>query len=622
MSVLETIAAQTFSGLMANLASGYITRPKKSLNVSDEQLKTDLQGHFEATYTKCTKIRTILNEKPIDLLSVYVDQTFQIEERDVDQYDVVEKTRSGESCIITGTGGGGKSVFMRYLWLSYFVKPDGKIPFFLELRQLNTLTHDGLEDFIFHSIIRTGSSISQINFSQAISQGEFILFLDGFDEINHDRRNHFEREILSLNENNPNLTIIVTSRPDPRFIGWHMFHTVTVEPLQKEQVIELIERAEYAEEAKSDLLKKINGGLYDSHKSFLSNPLLAYMMLVTISYSPNISKRMFYFYEQAFEALYHRHDLTKGGYQRKFHCELEKHAFIRLLSYFCLVSYHSEKYEFTEFELMEYCSRACGIESVEVDVQDLMKDMIESVCLLKLEGLEYSFTHRSFQEYFAANCIARVASKNLENIFQAFAHRYNDQVLEMVFDIHPDLFQEKYIVPLYKKYKSFFERRTLRGIQSAYLAKTNGKIRVGFSATYRDSEDDSNEKRRDRNLFFSFGGSGDFFCLHHVSWKLRDRTEYFSLRTKNRNQLDIQFFNYFVINYNMSDDDQVIASVVDGKIQFTFGDKRVLDPHATDMFKETTMYEFLTGRATLLLNFVRSEKEKFEEVSDKLGDLF
>ncbi|WEZ83246.1 hypothetical protein P6U16_20755 [Rhizobium sp. 32-5/1] len=77
--------------------------------------------------------------------------------------------------------------------------------------------------------------------------------------------------------------------------------------------------------------------------------------------------------------------------------------------------------------------------------------------MIKKEGLEYSFTHRSLQEYFAAYCIARVTSKNIEKLCNAFSLRHSDQVLLMVYEINPYLFREKYLVKMCQTYKEFLD---------------------------------------------------------------------------------------------------------------------------------------------------------------------
>ena len=196
--ILAQIAIQGFSGLLTNLTTEYIRRPSRRIKNDGDAIKRDLSEHLEATFKKCMTVKTILNDAPSQTLSIYVDQSFAVLKRHFDQYEMIDHIRSGNSTVILGAGGGGKSMFMRYLWLSFFEKSEGKIPFFLELRNLNGVSHNSLLDFVFHSIIRSGSSIRQDAFTNAIKNGEFVLFLDGFDEINYDRRDDIQNWILNL----------------------------------------------------------------------------------------------------------------------------------------------------------------------------------------------------------------------------------------------------------------------------------------------------------------------------------------------------------------------------------------------------------------------------------------
>ena len=194
---------QTFSGLAANLIAGYMSRDKRSITVGEKHIKSSFRDHLEASYNKCKRIKTILSDEPVDFMNIYIDQSFKVSDETVDQYAIAEMIRDGDSLCVIGTGGGGKSILMRYLWISMFVHSEGKIPVFLELRHLNNYTHKNIEDFIYHSIISSGSEISQKSFREALRQGEFIVFLDGFDEINYELRQDVDEKIIKLKENNP-----------------------------------------------------------------------------------------------------------------------------------------------------------------------------------------------------------------------------------------------------------------------------------------------------------------------------------------------------------------------------------------------------------------------------------
>ena len=315
--------------------------------------------------------------------------------------------------------------------------------------------------------------------------------------------------LLDLKAANPALTMVVTSRSDERFYGWEAFSQARVNPMNEDQARKVIARANYNEEMKEKFLAKLPA-LYKDHEDFLSNPLLSYMMLVTFSYNPDIPKRMFQFYEQAFEALYHRHDLTKG-YKRTFHCALDKFDFIRLVSYFCLKTYIDETFEFTKHELLEAVERARKIEDYQIKPEQFIDDLVQSVCLLKIEGLTYTFTHRSFQEYFAALCIARVASRNIDRIFGQFAKRNEDRVLPMVAGMNPDLFREKYLVPNAAKFPACLESSFTSYTSVAAMLEAKFTIRL----LYRSDSAASRLALRKNVTATTHIGKRDHFILLH-----------------------------------------------------------------------------------------------------------
>ncbi|PTM95218.1 NACHT domain-containing protein [Mycoplana dimorpha] len=625
-TIAASIAAQGFSGLLGNLATSYVQRKIKALSSNGDEIKTDLNDHLHSTFQKCIEIKTILSDKkPEKTLDLYVDETFDVDGKEVDQYTLVEKVKKGAACVITGTGGGGKSMFMRYLWLSFFENPEGRIPFFLELRQLNYFTHNSISDFIFHSIIKSGSSISQLNFSKALKQGEFVLFFDGFDEINHDQREKVEQMIISLREANPNLTIIVTSRPDDRFHGWQQFEICKVRPLKKNQVVELVQKAPYVDEYKKTFLSQLDK-LYGSHESFLTTPLLAYMMLVTFSYNQDIPKKMFLFYEQAFEALYTRHDLTKGGYRRKLYTGLERQELIKLLSYFCLKSYYDENFEFTDVNLNETIDKAKSIEGIDVVNENFIKDMSESICLLKKEGIVYSFTHRSFQEYFAANCIARVANRNVEKMFFEFSNRYNDSVMQMVYDINTDLFREKYIVPSAHKFDYFFSKGRDEGLFECFAENANLKIQYDIShgrKYFHQAKSSRQKKVIPRRMYahYDVTHEGTLHSFYQNILRVTGNKVAQSINVSEFHKSDEGFMRKAVDLIKDPEIKMISLSAEGGELRFL-----EVNPELSKLLVEglgkSGIVHYMRLSVEYFYDFVNSEVEKYRHVSKSFEELF
>jgi len=410
------------------------------------------EAHIKATFERCTRIKTLINrDEPVELLNQYVNQNFHCNGDNFDDYSLIESIPNRKRIIISGSGGGGKTIFMKYLWIALFENPRGKIPVFVELRRINEVSSDRLDLFIFHSIVDAQSTVTAEQFEQGIREGQFVFILDGFDEILADRRDSIEKQILSLAHNNPELTIVVSSRADERFRGWQAFSVFHVLPLKKEQVIDLVQKLKFDATIKKKFVERIRKDLFSKHSSFLSNPLLATMMLLTFDQFADIPEKIHLFYEQAFDTLFGKHDATKEAYKRKTYTDVPIDVFKRYLGYFCLATYYDEKFELNEAETLVYLGKGLRVDSATVKPTDFLKDLVESVCTLQRDGLSFTFTHRSFQEFFAAYCLATIPNKHLGEILMKFARRPTDNVIKMLYDIRKELVEDDFLLPELRK---------------------------------------------------------------------------------------------------------------------------------------------------------------------------
>ena len=220
---------------------------------------------------------------------------------------------------------------------------------FIELRDINDYPDSSILEFIKDKIQEhiPGFTVDQLKY--ALKEGMIALFLDGYDEIDHDRRRKRAREIISLAGRYNESIIFVSSRPDEAFIGWERFTNYQLSAFTENQVRALVQRIPYDENIKALFVKKLDTGLYETHKEFLRNPLLTLMMLITLEQFAEIPAKIHLFYEHAFEALFRWHDVTKsGGFQRKRHVSIALDDYRRLFSYFCTISYLKEIFRFTE----------------------------------------------------------------------------------------------------------------------------------------------------------------------------------------------------------------------------------------------------------------------------------
>jgi predicted NACHT family NTPase len=219
-------------------------------------------------------LKTIVNgETPIKLLEHYVPSDFIQQKRQVDEYVLVDEIFSLKNVVIMGTAGSGKSIFMKYLWLTLFNGARGRIPIFVELRYLNDISISSLKEYLFHSTVTYSEAEAERareGFEAAIRAGKFIFLFDGFDELSEGKAAKIEEQILSLS-NSQNL-IVVSGRQEPRYHSWQRFHVYRVLPLSKKKVTELLEKTDFDDKIKRKFIRAVKKTLYERHKSFHGDP--------------------------------------------------------------------------------------------------------------------------------------------------------------------------------------------------------------------------------------------------------------------------------------------------------------------------------------------------------------
>jgi energy-coupling factor transporter ATP-binding protein EcfA2 len=396
--VIETQINNAINAV-SNGIKGAIAKVLASLN-------KDLKQYTAAKIRKCSYVRTpIINrDRSTPIYDIYVHTRLKVTGKIVEDDDFIAALRENDSVVITGSAGSGKSMLMRHLFLALCSSAtNSKIPLFFELRDIDVPEKKTLREFLYYNLIGSNATITESQFHDSLKAGVFSLVLDGFDEINFKERKDVERQIRKLREQCPDLQIIVSSRPDAdRSVeSWQDFRTVYVQPMNESQTAELIRKLDYDVDVKEKFLKETEVALFKSHESFLSNPLLCVMMLVTFQQTGHIPTKRHVFYEQAFDALFSLHDSSKEGvYKRKTYAELSIDEFRNCMSAFCIVTYLKERFSFSRGEFREALQAALNLEKLSINIDNLTNDMIESTCLIQIEGTDYVFTHQIFSRVF------------------------------------------------------------------------------------------------------------------------------------------------------------------------------------------------------------------------------
>lgn len=430
----------------------------KAYKSADESLKLNLRSAYANYLTnsaeKHSKGKSFFIRQPTYIYNYYVPISIRIGNKQIHKPGISSCTNINRRIVIAGSGGSGKSVLLKHLFVDC-INSGSFVPILIELRDLNH-QDSNLEKLIIENLETYGLNVESKYFETSKKDGTFCFFLDGYDEVTHSKRAKLTRDIKKLSSKYPKCPMIISSRPEESILGIEDFGVFSIMPLTLDLAIELVEKLDFDSEIKIKFSTELRNSLFETHQSFLSNPLLLSIMLLTYRENAKIPTKLSVFYNQAFEALFTRHDSYKGGYSRDFLTKLDILDFSRVFSLFCLQTYEKGEFGASKTEFLGYISKAQKASGLTFDPESFLSDCLNAVCLLMEDGLEVAFSHRSFQEYFVAVHISQAAPDIQETLIQRYRQRMrSDLVIELLQEINPDLVERALILPCLER---LFER--------------------------------------------------------------------------------------------------------------------------------------------------------------------
>lgn len=406
----QTGAQKAGEFFVSRALNGLVDGVKKGYSGAQVLLGTAFSRYLNNATLRYNQVRTLATgTTPRTIIgsgNVYVSIGVKYEDKQIDTDTVDSMLRISKNILILGTGGIGKSMMMRYLFLNTAHRGE-YVPVLLELRKISNQASGQISimDLIFSCMNDFDVSLPRDQFEYSLRLGKYIFLMDGFDEVKEHQAAETAAAIQDFCAKYPKNPCIITSRPRRDTSPLETFTTLESLPLNKEQAISLASKIWEEDEKTKEFCKQLDDELYEKHRDFAENPLLLSMMFLTFMRNNSVPNHLAEFYGKAFDALYSAHDSNdKGFYRREFRCnDLDEPGFRLLLSHFCFQSYFKEDYEFTQDELLSYLQRSISkLGFTSIQARDYLEDLRNVVCLIVEDGDIYRFSHRSFQAYFAA----------------------------------------------------------------------------------------------------------------------------------------------------------------------------------------------------------------------------
>lgn len=437
-----------FIDVVSKKAPGFLIENFKN---SQLILNKGLPEYAAAHFSKCETVRTLLKrDSPTVLEKIYEPHRFHFSDSEVTESQLHDEIGRGlKRIVVSGSAGSGKSVFLKRLFRSSIESGMTHYPIFFELRNLTLNSKATLLDEIFASIEKFTDGFTRKQFDFGLKKGLFFLMIDALDEAPSDRREAIAAELVEFGQKYWRCPIVVTSRPSESFVSWEGFYEAKLLPFSFAQCVSFISKVEFIEDKKVEFLEFLTEGEFENHRGFLSNPLLASMMLLTYDEYGDIPRRRHIFYEKCFLVLLKEHDSSKGRYRREFCSSLSYEDLQEVFTFFCAFSYWDDSYVFTKDTVNVYIADALKAAGLVAEVDHVCTDLVDSVSILQKDGGVYEFAHRSFQEFFFAKFVIKDREISLpEKISRVKGSLDLDGLVGMIYDMDKGYFERHWLLPM------------------------------------------------------------------------------------------------------------------------------------------------------------------------------
>lgn len=365
------------------------------------------------------------------------------------------------ACIV-GKAGQGKTTILRKMFLNHITSSVSSFPIIITLRKVDwkdlTLTPPKIISTEFNDL---GLTVSEEACAYLLQLGRIKVFFDGFDEIESNKRK-FALHTISQTHTKYGAKCIVTTRPgtEVQLFGGEI-HNYTLLDLEKEDVIKIInEHSLIKETDKKQLLSVIDSK--PDIASILLTPIIVDIFISTYNSLVAEPTTIIDFYDELFQALASSHDRLKVLFDRKGESGLTNKQLEKVFwtASFKLLNKRND-INFRETEIVEAFDFAAV--KLGYDTNNSHLDVINKTSLIKQDGLEYSYLHKSIAEFHAAKHIKSLSDDTRKIYYQSIIKNYrvsHENVLRYLSKLDEDLFYISFVDSLISEistYSSIFD---------------------------------------------------------------------------------------------------------------------------------------------------------------------
>ncbi|WP_274884350.1 NACHT domain-containing protein [Vibrio harveyi] len=320
------------------------------------------------------------------------------------------------SILFSGIAGQGKSMFMRYL-CSNSADDANVLPLFIEARK--TVCSISLEKSIFEAFLSLGAGHIDEDIMISLSKSnKVVLFIDGFDEIPEGKRPKFVSDLEQLKIKYRGVRIILSSRPNTGAESLEGFRVYSLDYLTFQDQDGIIKKLCTDNEVAIRLLDEISNS-NSNIRQIISTPLIATLVVLLYNTKSTLPISKHHLFEEIFDVMYEKHDTSKLMYRREKKCAIHKEEFRKAFSYFCYISKVCDVSIFNDVLAIEMASDSLDHSNLKLNATDFFDDILNASSLIVKDGADFSFIHKSIQDYFSAVAISNCYDTEIDEWYRS-----------------------------------------------------------------------------------------------------------------------------------------------------------------------------------------------------------
>lgn len=442
---------------------------------------------FKDNVERIGQVKTILNpDSIVNLNNIFFDEAVLFDGEKIESFNQF----GTKQILVEGGPGQGKSLYLRKLCIKEGAGSNF-IPIFIEFRNLGYKKK--LKEELMEAIEDLGVKLDNSLFDFLAKSEKIVLFLDGFDEVPNNERTRIARELETIVRTYPDLRVVVSSRPDSGMGSSYYFSKRKISPMlvdtQKKFVNHLYKSDKEAESINTIL----------SNSDFISEVTTTALLLTlfTITYNARQFKpdSLSEFYSLIFPTMLYRHDRMKMGFERERKAGLTDYQMQRLFNSLSFLSLNDNNTRFPSYLFQDYLHKSAKLDGLPENLEDRLIDDITSItALIVRNGFdEFSFTHKSIQEYFASVFISMLSEDRKIGFYKLVINDFNEfrkwqNTLSFLETIDERNYTKYFLIP-YKKNALCLDDNSSININYPSLIKLVGsdsKVRIDESGKLKN----------------------------------------------------------------------------------------------------------------------------------------